>query len=232
MASVGLALRLADIGLHGRKITGMRPGVDARRRARLVVLHLLVERVAAQRRAAGAAFLGPVRLGQDGGIGEHGHARAVGKLADDGRARGGDVLAGADDGEAGVAQVLQGFEEGLVAPIQAMIAGKGDDIEARACQRRGTSRLRHHRVTRLRQTGAARGEAGLELAEYQLGAVEQLARGGKAFIRVLAVGGEIAGGQHDAVGDAHFAPAPAIGAGSPAQLPARAPQARSSGGGV
>ena len=127
-------------------------------------------------------------------------------------------------------EVLQRFEEGLVAPVQAMVAGEGDDVEAGARQRGGACRLRHHGMTRLRQARAARGEAGFQLAEHQLGVVQQVARGGKAFVRVLTIRRQVARGQHDAVGGAHLAAATGIG--SPGQLPGFAPQARSSGAGL
>ena len=102
-----------------------------------------------------------------------------------------------------------------------MVAREGDDVETGARQRAGAGRLRHHGMTRLRQARAARGEAGLELAEHQLRAVQQIARGGEALVGMLAVGREVAGGEDDAVHLRHprrrFT----------GQLPARAPQARS-----
>ena len=100
--------------------------------------------------------------------------------------------------EARSAQVLDRFEEGLVAPVQAMIARERDDIESRARQRIRAGWLCHHGVPRLGQARAMGGEAGLQLAEHQLRAIEQTARGGEAFVGMLAIGRQVAGGQHHA----------------------------------
>ena len=220
---VGLRACGADVRAHRVQVRLVRPGVDARRRARLVVLDLLVERVRAHRRATGPARLGPVGLGQDRGIGEEGHARAVGQCPDDRLPRGGDVRARADHRDAGVLEMTQSLEEGVVAPVQAVIAGEGQHVEAGARDGGGAFRFCHHGVPRLGHARAARRETGLELAEHQLG-LSQRGRGRReAAVRVLAIGCKVAGRQHDPAGHG-VSPA---GAGSPAQLPGRAPQARS-----
>ena len=50
---VGQLPRGADVRLHRGEVARMRPGVDARRRAGLVVFDLFVQRVRAHRRATG-----------------------------------------------------------------------------------------------------------------------------------------------------------------------------------
>src|SRR6188768_2245742 len=102
----------------------MRKRVDACRRAGLIVLDLLVQRMRAQRRTSGPAGLGPVPLWQDGRIREEGNARAIGKLAEDRPPRRSDVGADTHHFAACDTQVLQRLEEGFVAPIQAMVAGE------------------------------------------------------------------------------------------------------------
>ena len=89
-------------------------------------------------------------------------------------------------------QRVDGVEEGLPAPVHAMVAGPGDHIESGVLDGGGGLFIGLHRQPRLRHTGATPGQVDLELAERQIGTLDQVPDRIEDRFGVIPIGGHIA----------------------------------------
>ena len=166
------------------------------------MLDLFVMGEGAHRRAAGAALFRPTGLRQDRAIGQHRQPRPVAQGKERRGARLGDIGAGSHHAHARGAQVLARLDQRVVPPVEAVVTRHRDVVESCDAQRGRALGPRHYRMARLRHARSARCEAGLELPERQVGGTQDIRRGGKALVIVIAVERDVAGGQQD-LGSAH-----------------------------
>src|SRR5690606_15181629 len=153
---------------------------------------LFVHRMRAHRRAARTPLIGPEGLREDAGIGEECDARTVAEFEYGWLAGLGNIGSGADDPDPVCFEVRLGLEKGLRAPVHAVIARHGDDVESGASQRGSPVRTRQHRMARLGQTHTAIGKAGFELPENDVRPAQYIASGRKTLVINLTVHREIA----------------------------------------
>ena len=165
--------------------------------AGLVVLDLLVMGEGAHRGAAGAALLGPIGLWQDRAIGQHRQPGPVAQGEERGGARLGDIGACSHHADTSGPQIVARLDQRAASPVHAMVARHGNAVEPRHAQRSRALGTGHHGMPCLGQTRTARGKAGLKLAEGHVGGTQDFCGSGEAFVVMVAVQRDVAGGQQD-----------------------------------
>ena len=119
---------------------------------------------------------------------------------------------------------VQRFEEGLVAPVEAVVAGEGQDVEARA--RDARRRRPGCAITAWRACGSRVPRVAKLVSSWPNTSSASLSSRGVAAKQLS--GSSRSGARSPVASTMPLSSASSPGAGSPAQLPGRAPQSRSS----